>query len=191
MIRPRDASDRSPDHLSLSDLVDHIVAVHHGYLRRQMPLIERDIDEALNDPDGLETQLLEIRDLFHAVSGELFQHLIREEQVIFPLIRQLEYAQRRPEQYSGGLTVSIRDLEHEHESFHHDMQRVRELTNNYQSPQHAGDAIHRLFRRLGDLDHDMHEHTRLEDEVLIPRAAEIRRQLIAHEPHPEPGQHFG
>jgi regulator of cell morphogenesis and NO signaling len=190
MIRPRDASDESPDHLSLSDLVDHIVAVHHGYLRRHLPLIERDIDEALNDPDGLENELLEIRDLYHAVSGEIFQHLIREEQVIFPLIRQLEYAQRRPEHYSGGLSVSIRDLEHEHESFTQEMHRVRELTNNYHAPARAGEPIQRLFRRLADLERDMVEHTRLEDDVLIPRATEIRSSLTAHEPHPEQG-HFG
>jgi regulator of cell morphogenesis and NO signaling len=190
MVYHRHSTAVEPEQMNLSELVDHIIAVHHEYVRRQLRLIESDLREALAQP-GPVPELIEINQLYRTVSGELQQHLIREEQVIFPLIRELDYAQRRPEHYSGGLSVSVRDLQHDHEAFEHEVRRVRALTNNYQPPPGSGDAVVRLYERLADLERDMIQHTRLEDHVLIPRALAVRETLASRHRPFTPEQHTG
>ena len=58
------------------------------------------------------------------------------------------------------------------------MLKIRLLTNNYATPDHAC-VSHRLaVARLKELDNDLMQHIYLENEVLFPRAIKVEQELL-------------
>ena len=84
---PEAASERDWYAAPLSELVEHIIATHHSYVKtalpRLRPLISRVLDaHGVNHGDVL----THVKAHFSALESELTSHLIKEEQVLFPYI---------------------------------------------------------------------------------------------------------
>jgi regulator of cell morphogenesis and NO signaling len=163
------AIDPTSPQATIADTVDHIIAVHHGYLRRELPRLRRLLAEATSEA-GDAYNLRDIGRLLTQFGLVSDTHTRREEQVTFLLIRQLDYAIRRGYSYGGGLEQSIGELCHEHTEARHMLLQLHELTGGYAAASEAPDAVAHLFRGLGALDADMHKHMELEEQVLFPRA---------------------
>ncbi|MEE8459449.1 MAG: hemerythrin domain-containing protein, partial [Phycisphaerales bacterium] len=85
----------------------------------------------------------------------------KEEQILFPMIRQ-----GRGAVADGPVSVMM----HEHDSAGNALRRLRELTNDYQPPQGACTTWRALWHGLAALETAMHEHIHLENNILFPRA---------------------
>ncbi|MDH3583298.1 MAG: hemerythrin domain-containing protein [Phycisphaerae bacterium] len=177
-------------HDGLGDLADHIVATHHAYLRQQIPRLKELIERARADGRDEGTQLRAIHELFDPFMAEVELHMQREEELAFPMIRQLEKALEDGGVYGGGLDVSIMDLRHDHAEATRVLGVFRALTDDYAIPGTASDVYAELMTELEALEIDMIEHTRLENEVLFPRAIAAQTRLIespgARTPHGPP-----
>jgi len=77
---------------SFEALIEHIVARHHSYIRQEAPRLNLLLDKVADKHGAAHPEVVSIQELFAALSQELFAHLLKEEQVLFPFILRMEAA---------------------------------------------------------------------------------------------------
>jgi len=159
----------------LDALMQHIVVRHHAYLRKELPLMERFVTRARETRGRADANsLAPLEKIFRFFRRELENHLRREEEVLFPLIRQLEKASKSgaelPRFPFGPITNPIGIMEEDHDAERRQMEKMLVMTGNYTGPAEAVHAFRSFFEKLQALELDMRLHVHLEDHILFPRA---------------------
>jgi regulator of cell morphogenesis and NO signaling len=104
---------------------------------------------------------------------ELWRHMFKEEEVLFPMIRQMEASGRPPLIHCGTVANPIRQMEIEHDDAGSALERLRELTDGFAPPEWACKTYRALLAGLAFLERDMHSHIHKENNVLFPSAVEM------------------
>lgn len=156
---------------TLTDLADHIEAVHHGYLREALPRLTALVEKVANVHGGTHPELPELRRVFRGFRAELEAHMIKEERVLFPMCRDLEAATVPPQWHCGTIRNPIRVLEHEHDDAGSALATMRALTHGFAPPPDACNTFRAMLHGLAELESDMHCHVHEENNILFPRAS--------------------
>jgi regulator of cell morphogenesis and NO signaling len=166
----------------LAALADHIVSRHHNYLREELPSLGRTTAKVIeahgrNHSDSL----VPLQHAFEGLAAELTAHMMKEEMILFPLIKKLEAARKEGSIFSGAPGGSIgnpiRVMEHEHDSAAAALEQMRQVTSDYTLPPDACNTYRNLFQRLTALESDLHLHIHLENNILFPRASRLEAGL--------------
>lgn len=169
---------------SLTDLVEHIVARHHAYLRSAFPSVEEKLGKLIKvHTDTHGDMLLRLENVIRGLEAELTDHMMKEETILFPLITQIEAARQegKPAPWAPGGSINhpIRMMEQEHDSAGNALKSLKAITSGYAPPPDACATFEALYRQLQELEADLHVHIHLENHVLFPRAASIEAELQA------------
>lgn len=167
--RRDDRRGSDPRTWPLHRLVDHIVDEHHAYVRRTLPVLDAWTEKVARVHGGRHPELLEVRGLFDALSGEMTRHLDDEERVLFPGVAAIGTAADGAE---GVFDPVVKALEDDHDHAGATMRRIRELTNGFTPPADACTTYRAAFALLEEFERDLHRHVHLENNVLFPRALE-------------------
>lgn len=157
------AEDRQRwDLAPLGTLIDHIVNRYHLALREELPRLEAMARKVARvhgdkDPERLEALL----QTFLILKAELDEHMLKEEQVLFPMIRR---------GHGAGADHPIAVMVREHQGAGDGLNRIRVLTGDYTVPPEACNTWRALWHGLEALETDLHEHIHLENNILFPRA---------------------
>lgn len=157
--------------LSLSTLANYIVETHHAYVRRNMPLISGYLFKIATKHGDKFPYMKRVFVLFTQVRTELESHLSKEEEVVFPAIKKLE--QQRAESAVTYMHEPIRVMEDEHEVAGTLLQKIRELTNNYEMPDGSCTTFRLAINALKDFESNLHQHVHLENNILFPKAISL------------------
>ncbi|HTO02829.1 MAG TPA: iron-sulfur cluster repair di-iron protein [Opitutus sp.] len=163
-----EASSANPDAMSLTALCDHIVQVHHEYLREELPRLDFMTRKVAAVHSEHEPRLLEIRQVFMEFNAAMSSHTVEEETQIFPAIRQLEAADDAKDKVSS-LKVSLEKLESDHDQAGAALVRLHDLTDGYTPPEWACNTFRALYDGLSNLEKETHQHVHKENNVLFPR----------------------
>ncbi|MCA8910694.1 MAG: iron-sulfur cluster repair di-iron protein [Planctomycetes bacterium] len=150
------------DTAPLDQLIDHILKVYHEPLWEELDRLEAMAVKVHQVHGEKQPEMLTgIVDVFTALKFELDQHMRKEEDILFPMIKggQGEMA---------GPPVQV--MKHEHETAGEALRRLRLLTDNYNVPEGACNTWRALWHGLAALEKDLHEHIHLENNILFPRA---------------------
>ena len=160
----------------LGALIDHILTAHHAYLKSQLPRLAAMLEKILTKHGDRHGDVLRpLAATFRPMMEELDGHLMKEEMILFPLIRQLEHA-GRPKNggfHCGSVQNPIRVMVMEHDSAGEALGRLRELTAGYTPPEDACNTYRAFYAELADVERDLHRHIHLENNILFPRAVEL------------------
>lgn len=159
-------------------LIDHIVSTHHAYVRVAMPTLAHHLAKLVAAHRGRRPELTRIAAAFDELRHELQQHLMKEEHVLFPYIRELatRSADRPGPSPFGTVEHPIRMMEREHGEAGDDLRHIRALTNGY-TPPADGCATYRLaFAELAHFERDLHRHVHLENDILFPKAVALEQR---------------
>ena len=167
--------------LAASALADHIEATHHAYLKTELPRLSCLIETVVAAHRARHPELDELADTFETLRHELESHLMKEERILFPLVRQLERATTAFPIHCGTVDNPIRVMEHEHEIAGSALERLRNLTGDYQPPSDGCASLQSLYDALARLEADMHQHIHKENNILFPRAAALEARLVEGE----------
>jgi regulator of cell morphogenesis and NO signaling len=171
-------------HASLSELARDIVERHHGYLRRELPRLGQMVDKVLAAHGEAHSELNVVREVFAGLVQELTMHMMKEEQVLFPMVVAMEEAAAtgagRPKFFCGSVENPIAVMEDEHQQAGDALARMRSLTKGYNPPADACPTYIALLRGLAQLEADLHLHIHKENNILFPRAAALERQFQQH-----------
>lgn len=161
---------------SLSVLTDHIVEKHHTFTKEQLLRLDellKKVQRAHGDRHG--ELLNRLRELFDGLDAELSEHLMKEEQILFPAVKGIDAfvsgIGARPIVHCGTIENPIRQMMLEHDHAGDVLADIRKLTGNYQLPADACQTFAALYDGLQALEADLHEHIHLENNILFPKSA--------------------
>ncbi len=163
---------------SLTDLADHIERTHHVYLRDVLPRLIDLMEKVREAHCKRHGELADVQRTFMALKDELEMHMMKEEQVLFPMIRAMEKGDVSATAHCGGLDNPIRVMEHEHEYAGNALARLRDLTGGYVPPEDACPSYRAMLDALTELEFDLHQHIHKENNILFPRASLREAELM-------------
>ena len=158
-IRAVQTQQAMPAAPSASELIDHILQRYHEVHRQQLPELirmARRVEAVHRDhpqvPRGLADHL-------ETMEQELLEHMAKEEQILFPLLKQ------------GGHPMVVHPIgmmRNEHVSHGVQIERLAELTQQHQPPAGACNTWQALYAGTARLTEDLIEHIHLENNLLFP-----------------------
>ena len=170
-----------PVTLSLVRLIQHIVRIHHLCVRQELPrLAEMGMKLAATRSDRA-PELTKVAELIEQLRGEMYTHIQKEEQVLFPFISQMDQESiiAYPSSHAcfRSVTHPIFMMEQEQESADHIVAELIRLTNHFEPPSWACATHIALFSGLREFEADLKQHVHLENDVLFPRAIQLEAEL--------------
>lgn len=161
----------------LGDLVDHIVATHHVYVRQELPRLEQLLNKVVSKHAEKHPELKKVQKIFREVSAELTSHLRKEEEILFPYVKELEAAKESSGQKRVPMFGSVRNpihmMEIEHDSAGDALRELRSITNGFVAPEEGCFTFQTLYRGFAEFEADLHQHIHLENNILFPRAIQL------------------
>jgi regulator of cell morphogenesis and NO signaling len=162
--------------MNLTELADHIEQTHHAYLRTELPRLEGITQKVASVHGEKDARLAEVRDTFLTLAKELSDHMMKEERILFPMVRQLEAGDGTEAIHCGSLANPIRQMIMEHEQAGSVLERLRSLTDNHTVPDWACNTYRAMLDGLAQFEHDLHQHIHKENNVLFPKAVEMEER---------------
>jgi len=142
-------------------------------MKAQLPRLEAmlaKVPEAHGERHG-ET-LRAVAAAFAPMKAELDGHLMKEEMILFPLIRRMANGDLSAA-HCGRVQNPIRVMLAEHDSAGDGLVELRRLTTGYVPPADACNTFRALYFELADMERDLHRHIHLENNILFPRVIEL------------------
>ncbi|WP_440999251.1 iron-sulfur cluster repair di-iron protein [Fodinibius sp. SL11] len=173
--------DDNYDQWSLDFLVDYIVNNHHEFTRNKLPEIGKYAKKVAKVHGDRHEELHEIYYEFTMLHTEIFNHLDKEERILFPYIKELVEAEKngtkpeKPEFEEAANPIAM--MEEEHDEAGTSIAKIRKLSNDFTPPEDACTTYRILFKNLEAFEQDLHKHVHLENNILFPKALELEQRL--------------
>ena len=169
------------DVMELDILIEHIINVHHSYINKMIPEINKHALKVLNTHGKNHPELEELTVLWQNLAEELENHLLKEERMLFPYIKSLVETKKDslsvPFAPFGSVGNPISVMEKEHLSAGNSFARIHEITSDYTLPEDACSTYAVLYDELKDFEKDLHMHIHLENNILHPKAIMLEYEL--------------
>lgn len=157
-LHPDSTGMRDWQQAPVAELVEHILQRFHARHREQLPeliRLARRVEQVHGDredcPNGLADHLA-------SMAQELESHMLKEEQILFPIL-----LQGRQATVTGPISV----MRFEHEQHGVALDEVIRLTNDITPPTGACNTWQALYRGLEELRQDLMQHIHLENNILF------------------------
>lgn len=167
--------------MSLARLIQHIVRAHHQFLRQELPRLEQLAAKiAAKHADQL-PNMPRISELISNLRNDMFSHLEKEENILFPYIAQLDedplLACIPPQSCFQSVTQPVFMMVQEHELAEDIVDQIATLSHGFTAPEWGCTNMLAFFGSLRELQADLRRHVHLENEILFPKAIELERRL--------------
>lgn len=174
------------DDWSLDFLADYILNIHHRYLEKALPETNEYVNRFLLGHRKKFPELAELEKIMMRMMKEIPPHMKKEEEIIFPYIKQIYHAFQHKESYASLLIRTLRKpveevMQGEHESVGKQLHRMRDITNNYTLPEKPCITHRVTFSKLQELDNNLVQHIHLENNILFPKAIAMEKELLFQE----------
>ena len=166
---------------SLTRLIQHIVRTHHQTVRQELPRFA-ELSQKIAGKHGEKAPYLKtVALLVEQLHIELFAHLAKEEQMLFPYIVRLEEVAGSPSAIPSACFHSVIQpisvMVQEHDSAEGIVAQLRELTNGFEAPEWACATNSALHSGLAAFEKDLRQHVHVENDLLFPRAVALETEL--------------
>ena len=162
-------------------LADYIEKTHHRYVAEKSPILVAFLEKLCKVHGESHPELFEITELFKGCAQELGSHMQKEEQILFPFIKQMVNSNisnqplGQPGFGSVSNPIAMMKAEHEHEGER--LERISALTNTYTPPADACNTYKVTYAMLQEFEKDLHTHIHLENNILFPQAIMMEAQM--------------
>jgi regulator of cell morphogenesis and NO signaling len=156
---------------SLDFLADYIVNTHHKYVRKTLPELVFYTQKIASVHGTNHKELIEVAGLFGEINTELLQHMLNEEEVLFPAIK--EVLNNKSQKAKEIISSEISRLGKEHEFAGGAMDKINEITTGYILPADGCKTYMVTLKLLQQFEDDLHIHVHLENNILFPKALKL------------------
>lgn len=181
VIHTNDPDSKYINSLELNELCDYIEKRHHAYVVENIPFLQQKLEKLCNVHGSNHPELFEVKELFDGASHNLTNHLYKEEQILFPYIRQLASAKKEQALDISGLGKAkaiIAEMDEEHQTEGNRFAQIASLTSNYACPPDGCNTYRVTYQTLKDFEQDLHRHIHIENNILFLKALELEKVLI-------------
>ncbi|MGA3070126.1 MAG: iron-sulfur cluster repair di-iron protein [Terracidiphilus sp.] len=166
----------------LRQLIEHIVAKHHSFVKRELPRLAVLAQKVVNRHGDTQAHLPAIQRALAQLDDELTHHLAKEENILFPYVAGLEAAlasgSSQPDACFGTVANPIAMMTTEHEAAGALMAEIQRLSDGFTTPVGACPTYHAYYDGLKEFQQDLHQHIHLENNILFPRAIDLESSAV-------------
>jgi regulator of cell morphogenesis and NO signaling len=163
---------------SLADVIEEILDRHHVYVRAESARLEAMITKVASRHPENQTYGAVLQH-FAELKAELSTHMLKEEQVLFPYLKQMESSVNRgagvPAAFFGTVQRPVQAMMLEHDGAGDLMKQIRQLTNGYTPAESACPTTRAMLAGMEEFERDLHRHIHLENNILFPRAVKMEQ----------------
>jgi regulator of cell morphogenesis and NO signaling len=150
-----------------SVIIKHLVQTHHEFTKKQLKEIDTLLFKVLKVHfQHHSEELLKVHKLFGTLKTELEEHLVKEEEILFPLIEKYEIT--RDNNILSQINELTKGTEEEHEAAGNILKELEEVTRDFEVPEGGCTSFKLAYTKLHDLEKDLFIHIYLENSVLFP-----------------------
>lgn len=153
--------------LASGELIDYIVNTHHGFAKKILPSISELTTKILRVHGSNHEELFKVHKLSHDLKTELEQHFIKEEEILFPIIK--KYDTEPSNELFEKIKKVMKETEDEHEGAGDILKELRKITGDYKLPDDGCATFELTYKQLQELEADLFEHIHLENNILFKR----------------------
>jgi len=153
------------DTLSLTELIDYITVKYHDPMEQELIFLDAYVTRVFKVHGGDSPHLKELHRIYNLFQAGLTEHMIKESNEVFPLIK--EYELKPSENLLTEIHKANGTLEDEHEMIVKLLKEIREVTNDFTPPQGACNTYQMTYARLADLESETYDHIHLENNILF------------------------
>lgn len=159
-----------PDWVAMgpAELVDHLESTHHQYLHSELPRLDALAEKVASVHGERHPELLDVLADVKDLRDDLEPHLMKEERVLFPMIRELCAAEGPVTFHCGSLRNPISMMMLKHDRAGALLAQLRGRTDNFTVPADACASYTALYQGLAGLESDTHLHVHKENNLLFP-----------------------
>jgi regulator of cell morphogenesis and NO signaling len=163
-------------------IIDYLKKTHFYYIHTQVPLIEKLLTGMLRRRPSDSHKLRLIKRFFLEYKRELFNHLDREETTTFPYVKTVyrlfhnSHASAREKRALSKYSMHV--YEEEHTDVDEKLYDLKNILIKYV----RGDSMNAVYQEvifeLFRLEKDIQDHTRIENNILLPLVEEMEDALF-------------
>lgn len=169
--------------LSAGELCDHIVETHHVFTRNELSRLTPLMEAVTHKHRAGHPELIQLNESLNELLSELLVHMRKEEEILFPYIKELESAaiadRTAAVPYFGTVRNPLRVMMTEHDAAGDILKKMRQCSSDYTTPADACPSFAALYTGLEVLEKDIHRHIHLENNLLFIRAVEMEDRSIS------------
>jgi regulator of cell morphogenesis and NO signaling len=170
---------KSCEEMSPSELVDHIEQTHHALLWKELERLDALTDKVARVHGPGDSRLAQVRETFLDLAREISDHMRKEENILFPLIREIQKSPEGFESHCGSVANPIRQMDSEHEDAGIAFLKLRKLTDGFNPPPHACYSYRAMLTGLEEMESNLHEHMRKESLILFPKIIDMEQSKLS------------
>lgn len=168
-----DTASQDYNKWKLDFLADFIVNTHHQYVRDSAPVIIGLAEKVAQHHGSQHAELWPLNERVNAVMKDLLEHVVKEEEILFPAIKALLTSQDPKSDASIQSVIDLMHAEHDHAG--EDLRYLRKITHDYTLPADACNSYNYLFEKLKEFENDLFKHIHLENNILFPKAIALQK----------------
>lgn len=151
--------------LNVKDLIDFIEDSHHIDERELLYKLDSLVNKILMvHYDHHREELIQVHRLFADLKKELEEHFVKEEHIVFPLMKERNISKEK-------LLPLIEELKAEHEAAGEIIKQLQEATRNFEPPKDVCPTYISTYQNLKKLVDDIFLHIYAENSVLFEKFA--------------------
>jgi regulator of cell morphogenesis and NO signaling len=174
--------DKDFTQATLPELIRHIVATHHAYVRSELPRLLPMAERCAAKHGPAHPEVVEVERQLRHLAVDLLNHLSKEEMFLFPYIEALDQHRNgngaAPHACFATVASPIQAMLNEHEAAGALLEEMRAATRNFAPPAGACPTLVGLYDGLDAFERDLHRHVHLENNLLFPRAIAMENEVL-------------
>ena len=147
-------------------IIDHVISQYHRVSEEELTALSPYVTKVSRVHGDNHPELLKVYELFYEFKKELLEHMVKEEAIVFPLIKQL--ADNTAPNREEAIEMIV-ELEKEHDHAGEILRQIRAVTSDFALPLDACGTYRLVYKRLEDLESLTFMHVHLENNILFPR----------------------
>ena len=161
------------DQWELDFLADYIVNQYHTYTKSMLPRVMEFANKVVEAHGDRHPETLLIAQKWRELGQEMTAHLQKEEQVLFPFIKNLVQGKKEAWRPIGSVRQIIQRMEVEHEAVGEYLAEIESLSQEFTPPRDACNTYRALYGYLAEFDQATKKHVHLENNILFPKAIRL------------------
>ena len=167
--------------IPVREIVDYLKMTHASYLNNSLSEIEQKILSLQTEGTEDQKYITLIRNFFEGYKTELTEHIMHEENVVFPYVLAVEEIIKTEQVNDKNRetfdSFSISNYEEDHDDVEEKLMDLKTIMIKYLTPPVNATLYHTIIQDLFKLEEDLNYHSRIEDKVLIPKIVLMEKSI--------------